>query len=132
MTEFFLPLHPKVIHFPIALFICAFLFQSAGLLSRRPTWCSAAWTMYVFAVLVTPLVVLSGLWEANRLHLHHPIVDRHRVLALSTMGISAICFLLMGLVKKYKAQPGWIIAGLMAIVVVLVVWTAHFGGMIEG
>jgi uncharacterized membrane protein len=44
--------------------------------------------IYVFAALITPLVIRTGLWEAQRLHLSHPLLDQHQTYALGTMWTS--------------------------------------------
>ncbi len=130
MLELLMPIHQKLVHFPIALFITAFLFQLGGMLFNKESLKVSAWFMYVFSAIVAPVVVLSGLWEANRLHLHHPIVDSHKFWALSTMITAIILSVIIGRLRKNHAN-GWIIVVLMLVVVIGVTLTGYFGGLIE-
>ena len=83
--EALLPLHPKCVHFPIALMFSAMGMQVLGLAFKKETWRSAAWTMFVMAVIALPIVALSGLWEADRLHLHHPVLEEHKQWAFAAL-----------------------------------------------
>jgi uncharacterized membrane protein len=76
------------VHFPIALFITAFVFEAVGLVLKNDAVHKAAVCMYVAAALITPFVVQTGIWEAERIKLHHPILDQHRQYALWLMWIS--------------------------------------------
>ena len=60
--------------------------------------------MFVLAVIAMPVVVLSGLFEADRLHLHHPVLNAHKLFAFWAMGISlaALPFLWFMRVKNSK------------------------------
>ena len=103
-------LHPKVIHFPIALFIGAMgmevlslLFSAIGgsALGRKKD--NLHWTafhMYILATVITPFVVLTGLQEAEHLHLHHPVLTIHKNFALLTMWGSLGSLILLWLAKK--------------------------------
>lgn len=86
--DFLQPIHPKVVHFPVALFMTALGLDLAGLIFKRESFHKTAVQIYVIAALVTPLVVRTGIWEAARLHLSHPVLEKHRVLALWTMWAS--------------------------------------------
>jgi len=88
MDSYFQLLHPKLVHFPIALIISAMGMQALGLFFKKDSWCKSAWIMFVLAVLSMPVVVLAGLWEAQRLHLHHPVLDMHKRFAFSAMWLS--------------------------------------------
>lgn len=81
-------LHPMVIHFPIALFIVALGFEVLSLMLKKENLHQCALYLYVLAALITPLVVRTGIWEAEKLHLNHPLLDRHRLYALWTMWVS--------------------------------------------
>ncbi len=85
MLEFLQPLHPKLVHFPIALFITAFGLEVLNWISRKKIFHQCAVCIYVLAALVTPLIVRTGLWEAERLHLGHPLLNQHQAFALRTM-----------------------------------------------
>ena len=84
------PIHPKLVHFPIALVISAMGMQGLGLLLKKDFLSKGAWLMFVVAVISMPVVVLSGLLEADRLHLHHPVLNAHKLFAFWAMGISLV------------------------------------------
>ena len=59
-----------------------------------------AFHMYIFATVITPFVVLTGLQEAEHLHLSHPILTIHRNFALLTMWGSLVSLPILWLAKK--------------------------------
>ena len=93
-------LHPKVIHFPIALFIGAMGMEALSLILKKDNLHRTALHMYIFATVITPFVVLTGLQEADHLHLHHPVLTIHKNFALLTMWGSLGSLLLLWLAKK--------------------------------
>ena len=96
--------HPVLVHFPVALFITAFVLQAVSLVLKNVNANKSALTIYVFAAIVTPLAVLSGWLEADRLHLHHAILYAHRNFAFMTSGISLISLPALWFIqKKYPA-----------------------------
>ena len=92
--------HPKVIHFPIALFIGAMGMEALSIISKKDNLHRTALHMYIFAAIITPFVVLTGLQEAEHLHLSHPILTMHRNFALLTMGVSLVSLPIFWLAKK--------------------------------
>ena len=93
-------LHPKVIHFPIALFLGAMGMEVLSLIFKKDDLHRTALHMYIFAAVITPFVVLTGLQEAEHLHLSHPILTIHRNFALLTMWGSLISLPILWLAKK--------------------------------
>ena len=59
-----------------------------------------AFHMYILATVITPFVVLTGLQEAEHLHLSHPILTIHRNFALLTMWGSLVSLPIFWLAKK--------------------------------
>ena len=92
--------HPKVIHFPIALFLGAMGMEALSLIFKKDNLHRTAFHMYIFATVITPFVVLTGLQEAEHLHLSHPILTIHRNFALLTMWGSLISLPILWLAKK--------------------------------
>ena len=82
------PIHPKLVHFPIALIISAMGMQGLGLILKKDFLCKGAWLMFVLAGIAIPVVVLSGLLEADHLHLYHPVLNAHKLFAFWAMGIA--------------------------------------------
>jgi uncharacterized membrane protein len=102
MDSYFQLLHPKLVHFPIALVISAMGAQAFGLFFKKDSWCKSAWIMFILAVLSMPVVVLAGLWEAQRLHLHHPVLDMHKRFAFLAMWLSTGALLVLWLIRHKK------------------------------
>ena len=93
-------LHPMIVHFPIALFMIAAALEILSLITKKETFHQSALTLYVIAALMTPLVVRTGIWEAAKIGLSHPLLDEHRTFALWTMWISLMSLPLLWLIKK--------------------------------
>ena len=103
-------LHPKVIHFPVALFLGAMGMEVLSLIfsaiggsafgGKKDNLHRTAFHMYIFATVITPFVVLTGLQEAEHLHLSHPILTIHKNFALLTMWGSLVSLPILWLIKK--------------------------------
>ena len=93
-------LHPQVIHFPIALFIGAMGMEVLSLIFKKDNLHRTALHMYILATVLTPFVVITGLQEAEHLHLSHPILTIHRNFALLTMGGSLVSLPVLWLANK--------------------------------
>jgi len=93
-------LHPMIVHFPIALFLMALVLDILNFITKKETFHQSALTLYVIAALMTPLVVKTGIWEATKIGLSHPLLDKHRTFALWTMWTSLMSLPLLWLIKK--------------------------------
>jgi uncharacterized membrane protein len=93
-------LHPMVVHFPIALFITALGFEILSFIFKKESLHQSAVCIYVLAALITPLVVRTGIWEAEKLNLAHPMLDQHRNFALWTMWVSLMSLPILWFIKK--------------------------------
>ncbi len=129
MLELFLPLHPKLVHFPIALFISALGVQILGMLFKKDNLYQAAWMMFILAVISTPIVILSGLWEEKRLGLAHPTLDEHKNFAFLTLWISLAVTPVLWFLKAKNVQVFRVVFLILLIVIgALVTLAAHYGG----
>ena len=97
-------LHPMIVHFPIALFLIALALEILGFITKKETFHQSALTLYVIAALMTPLVVRTGIWEATKIGLSHPLLDKHRTFALWTMWTSLMSLPLLWLIKKEASK----------------------------
>ncbi len=61
--------------------------------------------MFILAVLSMPVVVLSGLWEADRLHLHHSVLDMHKRFALTAMWLSMAALPVLWFIRDKRVFP---------------------------
>jgi len=97
-------LHPMIVHFPVALFIMALVFELVSLILKNESTHKAAILMYVTAALMTPLVLRTGIWEAEKIGLSHPILDQHRNFALWTMWISLMSLPILWFLKREMSK----------------------------
>ncbi len=129
MLEALVPIHPKMVHFPIALFMAAFLFELLSFLFRKKEFHQTAFYLYVFAALISPLVVRTGIWEVERLQLNHPLLEKHRMVALWMMWGALMSLPVLWLVQKVSIKYFRIIFIVILLSVAgLVTYVGHLGG----
>ncbi|MCB9757454.1 MAG: hypothetical protein H6753_03405 [Candidatus Omnitrophica bacterium] len=129
MFEQLIPLHPKLVHFPIALFVTALGFEVFALLLRKERLHQTAMYLFVVAALASVVVVRSGIWEQARLHLNHPLLTQHRMWALWTMGFSLAALPVLWISKVFLSKYfRFVFLIILLAVVGLVSFTAHHGG----
>ena len=121
-------LHPKLVHFPIALFTSAMGLEVLSLLSKKESLHRTAVHIYILAALVSPLAVLTGLQDAEHLHLSHPILTTHRNFALLTMGGSLISLLVLWFVKEKNFKAFRILFLMFTLIIVTFVTIAAYNG----
>lgn len=123
------PLHPKLVHFPIALIVSAMGMQGLGFLLRKDFLSNGAWLMFILGVLSMPVVVWSGLSEADHLHLNHPVLTAHKQFAFAAIWISLAILPVLWIIR-FKSQKAFQILFLIMLVIVasLLGLAAHQGG----
>ena len=122
-------LHPKVIHFPIALFIGAVGMEALSLLFKKDNLHWTAFHMYILATVITPFVVLTGLQEVEHLHLGHPILTIHKNFGLLTMCISLLSLPILWIVNKQNPKIlRAVFLIFLLIIATFVTVTGHNGG----
>ncbi len=129
MLDFLQPIHPKLVHFPIALFIVALCFELISIILKKESFHKTAWHIYFFAVLLMPIIVRTGIWEEERLHLHHPVLESHEMFALWAMWASLVSLPVLWFMK-HKSQRVFRISFVFVLLSIasLCIITAHFGG----
>jgi len=129
MMEQLMPLHPKLVHFPIALFITALILDLLSRIFRKENLHQAAVIVYLAGVFFAPIVVWAGLWEQQRLNLHHPVLEQHKLYAFITLWVSLASIpLLWFLKKKFVRLFRIVFTSLLLLMAVLVTTTGYFGG----
>jgi uncharacterized membrane protein len=129
MMEQLIPMHPKLVHFPIALIITALILDILSRIFRRGNLHEAAVVIYVVAVFFTPVVVWAGLWEQQRLHLHHPVLAQHKLYAFVTMWLSLLSLPALWLIKiKFLKAFRIVFSCLLLCLAMLVTVTGYYGG----
>ena len=93
-------LHPKLIHFPIALFLSAMGLEVLSLVFNKESFHRTALHIYILATLITPLAILTGLQDAKHIHLNHPVLTTHKNFALLTMWVSLASLPILWLIRK--------------------------------
>jgi uncharacterized membrane protein len=74
------PMHPALVHFPIALVTLSFIFDLLGKLFRKDSFRSAGWWTLLAAAVTGIISVPLGYWDMNRDMLNdetHQYVDMH-------------------------------------------------------
>lgn len=100
MIELPAHLHPMIVHFPIALFLTAVALEMISLIFKKNTFHQSAITLYVLAALITPIVLKTGMWEAAKLGLKHPLLDQHHQYATWLMWFSLMSLPVLWFFKK--------------------------------
>jgi uncharacterized membrane protein len=131
--ESLLPLHPRAVHFPIALSLAGVLFVALGLLRRKPAWIAYGQMSLLLGWLGTLAAVVTGLFDQSA------APQTPEVLAVINQHITAGIGLLVALGlalywplrNKRLWEPGtarWGYVGLLMLIVVLVFIEGWLGG----
>jgi uncharacterized membrane protein len=89
------PLHPILVHFPIALFSTAVIFGLLGVLLRKEFLRQAETWLLAFGLVSGVLAAIAGLWnEEGIIAAGVPPFERHETLGLSTLAVFGILLVL--------------------------------------
>lgn len=119
-------LHPKLVHFPIALVITAMILDVMGSIVKKDALYHAARYVFSLAAFFSILSLFTGLAEADRLHLNHPVLFAHRSYAFVLTVFSVIFSVALFFIPERYKRPIFTI--MLLICTVLVVATGHYGG----
>jgi uncharacterized membrane protein len=129
-----LPLHPIVIHFPIALLLVGVLVQIAGLITKKDWLSRASLLMLILGALGTFFAVRSG-HAAEETVIETPAIEatleRHEDLGEWTMWfflVLAASRVALGWWRKPPPAIHWIFVVAWLGGAGLLVWTAYHGG----
>ena len=98
------PLHPKLVSFPIALLVSALFLELLSLAAKRESFHQAAMYVYIMAAFSLPWTALTGLGEASRLHLNHPVVWTHQNLGLALTGLVMLSLPVLWRFRRHPRQ----------------------------
>jgi uncharacterized membrane protein len=122
-------LHPTLVHFPIALFISSLILDTVSLIFKKDNLHQAAVCSYILAVVFAPITAYAGLWEAARLSLHHPLLDKHQLFGLMIMYFSFVSVILIPLSRRFSPKVSRTLFFILALSMsVLVVLAGYYGG----
>lgn len=121
------PLHPLIVHFPIALFIVAVLFDAITMFTRKSTLDVATRWLMLFSWLGAGAAILTGEWlkDSRGSFLPHGLIDTHQLLAFS-FGAWITLLTLLRLRRRWRPTGGYI--SLATLGVILLVFVGHTGG----
>lgn len=123
-------LHPSLVHFPIALFVTAFLFEAAGFFRKNLKLEAGKWNLLLGAIFAA-FAAASGLWTEDAFHhpRHYPLVERHEPLGIAVASVGlALClwrFLDKGLSQNRRR---WIYLAFLFVLILIIGYTAYLGG----
>jgi uncharacterized membrane protein len=92
------PLHPALVHFPVALWTVSLAADGAALATGTAFWVSAAWWCLVSGLGGAALAATAGLVDYSLLPTKHPAF-RTATAHMLTMSFSALCFLVSALLR---------------------------------
>jgi len=133
----FLDLHPLVIHFPIALFSSAILFDFISILYNKTELLNTSWWTMLLALISSVFAIITGLIDDNLIgHLNDtsPFWNNHGWMQI----ISVIGFLFLfiwrskkeNLFNSKKLTPVYLIIGLVNVVILF--YGSHLGAALAG
>lgn len=125
---FFEHIHPKLVHFPIALFISAWMFDMLSLSLKKEMFYNAARLVFNLAVFFACAAVISGWVEASVLHLNHPILSAHRLGAFVLTGISVLTLIMLRIAPQQYQRS--IFTASVCMCCLLVAVTGNYGGIL--
>lgn len=70
------PVHPAIVHFPIALLTLSFIADLFGFFYRSDSLQSAGWWSLLGAAVGAAAAVIAGLWDMNREEIEHKAHER--------------------------------------------------------
>ena len=90
------PLHPMIVHFPIALLITSVLFDAASHLFKRDSLRDGAMWLLILGLLGGLGAAISGDWAeeaAEKAGIAESLIETHESLAFITMGLFGVLLL---------------------------------------
>lgn len=128
------PIHPKLVHFPVALIITAFMFivlaifftKKRELFIQLTFWNLAIGTLSSIIALITGLLEESKLVHNNAIH---EIMETHKLLGIIVLAVATVLLIWLGLrIKKMKINEIYFFAVILFMLSSTLGYTAHLGG----
>ena len=133
----FLDLHPLVIHFPIALFSSAVLFDFIAVIFKKDELLITSWWVMLLALFSSAFSIITGLIDDNLIgHLFatFPLWENHGLMQIISILIFCSIFIWRTkqpvLFNSKKRALIYILIGLTNVVILF--YGAHLGGILSG
>ncbi len=127
-----LPLHPLVVHFPLALLVSAAILEWCSLMFKRRELSRAAWWCQLLGTLMIGFAVVTGLISENALHITPQamdVIDIHEELAFAvSASFAALLLWRLGARTNIPGKKPWLYLALFGIAVVALIAVGWFGG----
>ena len=129
-----MPLHPFLVHFPIAAWLLGSLWLVVAAFAKRTEWAKAGWVLLTTAGIIALPAVLSGQQEYSALA-HHGLdaLERHRDLGnlLPWLMLTTLALKLhLSLIGKDRGQFPWPWCIVALAITALLLYTAWLGGQL--
>lgn len=125
------PLHPLLVHFPIALFLLSLLLDAVALLiDARPVWVQAAFWSLAIGVGMALLAAVPGFVDYFDIRRDHParrLASTHMTLNLTAVGLYAAS-LGFRAATLGESQTPWVPFGLSLAAFGLICYSGYLGG----
>jgi uncharacterized membrane protein len=132
-------LHPRIVHFPIALFIIYFVFEISGIMSKKDFLNKAAYIILILGIITALIAVMTGNQAQNaaKLILNGKIseiseaIEKHEEYATITLWYFTALFVLRTYLlirKKFNINWKYVFIGLGLIGCYLIYITGYYGG----
>ncbi len=134
MLDWLIPLHPRVVHFPIALSLVGALFAAVGLLKRHDRWFSYGQLSLLLGGLGTLVAALTGLIDQSRApedELVQGLINQHitfGILLAVAIGLALYWPLRDKRLLQRRSVSVWGYLALLLFLMVLVVISGWLGG----
>lgn len=126
------PMHPALVHFPIALVAVSFLCDLLGRISKSDSLRSAGWWCLILGAIATVIAVPLGYFDMNRAMLDedtHEFVDLH--LRIGWVLLIVVTFLTVWR-SVYRIKPEREVGGFYLFIALLVTGLTFFQGWFGG
>jgi uncharacterized membrane protein len=124
------PLHPALVHFPVACWTAAPALDAAFLLTQQPAWWQASFACIAVGVGVGLLAMCAGLLDLMALPVEHPAqatAQRHLLLVSSAWCLFAVSLLFRPLKAAPDAAQAWLALSLSLSGFLLLAFGAYAG-----
>ncbi len=132
MLEALTPLHPRFVHFPIALSLVGVLFVVLGMLRRREAWIGYGRTSLLLGWLGVLAAVVTGLIDqaaAPQNATVTAVIDQHITAGIALLIAAGLAIYWPLRVKRLWDSPArWGYVALLAVIVLLVLVEGWLGG----